>query len=662
VKRIPWALAALAGLGLTRLLPDTGVGLWLRLLFATLVLLAPGALVARALRQPGPSATFVWALAALGLGLGFVILIHSALWVSLVVIGIVAVLATPFALLRAPAAPPRFTVSLMLLGLVFGMLLWHVAGTLQGDALFHLARVRKLDAFGDLHLGTVDEFRDGGLHPGYAFPLWHGFLALVAKLAGVDAAPVVLHEPSILAALAFGVVYESGVRVFDSIAAGAAVLIAQVSLISLAPGHGGSYLFLSLPPTASRQLVVPAVIALFFLALRAASNTVLLGYLAAVAAGGAALAFIHVTYAIFLCIPLAGYLVARTLLVRREVVRNAIALAALGIPSVAIALWVHSIARTSESLTPNDVELRRSLRHYMSELDVFSLHRYRLAPEVLSRGGAVAVAALVAVPLAVFATRRRWGAFVLGGTLAVLCLVLPGFVFPHFADVVSLSQARRAAGFAPFAFAFAGGIVVLAGLVRVLVLPIALGAGIGLQLAWPGDFGYGLREGGPALAAWIAFYGGAAALVIGIFWWWRGRLGHQNLVPLAALAFTIPVIVHGFSHWTSRPVSHRYDLTPGLVEAVRRLRGETVYADAETSYRLAAYEPVYIAVAPPEHVADTKANRRQQRVRDLQRFLRTGDPAIPRKYGARYLVVRGDEPRLGRPIYRDSTFELASLR
>ena len=36
---------------------------------------------------------------------------------------------------------------------------------------------------GDLSLAPVDEFADGGLHPGYAFPLWHGFLALVAKVA-----------------------------------------------------------------------------------------------------------------------------------------------------------------------------------------------------------------------------------------------------------------------------------------------------------------------------------------------------------------------------------------------------------------------------------------------------------------------------------------------
>ena len=50
--------------------------------------------------------------------------------------------------------------------------------------------------FDELLLERVDEFVDGGLHPGYAFPLWHAFLALVAKLAGVDPADVVLHEAS----------------------------------------------------------------------------------------------------------------------------------------------------------------------------------------------------------------------------------------------------------------------------------------------------------------------------------------------------------------------------------------------------------------------------------------------------------------------------------
>ena len=118
---------------------------------------------------------------------------------------------------------------------------------------------------------------------------------------------------------------------------------------------------------------------------------------------------------------------------------------------------------------------------------------------MISRGGAVAVAGLALVPLAAFAARQRWAAFVLGGTLAVLGIELLPWVFPHFADAVSVSQARRLAGFVPISFALAGGTAVLTAMVGPLVLPAALAAGIALQLAFPGDFGPGLEEGGPAL-------------------------------------------------------------------------------------------------------------------------------------------------------------------
>src|SRR6185312_5411485 len=101
-------------------------------------------------------------------------------------------------------------------GALLGLLLWHVAGHVGGDGFFHLARIQKLLAFGDLSLGSTNEFPDGGLHPGYAFPLWHGFLALVAKV----------------------------------------------------PGHAGALTALALPATASRQLLVPAALALALEAVR----------------------------------------------------------------------------------------------------------------------------------------------------------------------------------------------------------------------------------------------------------------------------------------------------------------------------------------------------------------------------------------------------------
>src|SRR5207253_7370830 len=129
-------------------------------------------------------------------------------------------------------------------------------------------RVRKLDAFGSLHVRSVDEFADGGLHPGYAFPLWHGFLALVAKLAGVDPTQVLLHEPSAITPVAFAVAYEAGLAVFRTVWAGVAVLLAALALGALAPGHGGTFALLAQPGTLDRQVLVPAALTVFFLTVR----------------------------------------------------------------------------------------------------------------------------------------------------------------------------------------------------------------------------------------------------------------------------------------------------------------------------------------------------------------------------------------------------------
>ena len=53
---------------------------------------------------------------------------------------------------------------------------------------------------------------------------------------------------------------------------------------------------------------------------------------------------------------------------------------------------------------------------------------------------------------------------------------------------------------------------VLAALVGPVVVPLALVAGIVFQVLYPGDFGYTLQTGGPALATWFALVGTIAAL------------------------------------------------------------------------------------------------------------------------------------------------------
>jgi hypothetical protein len=104
-------------------------------------------------------------------------------------------------------------------------------------------------------------------------------------------------------------------------------------------------------------------------------------------------------------------------------------------------------------------------------------------------------------------------------------------------------------------------------------------------------------------------------------------------------------------------------LTPGLVRA---LRGDVpkrgvVFSDLETSYRIAAAAPVLIVDAPPEHVADTNQNRPYERRKDVLAFYNTGDMAIPRRYGAQWVVIARTQPhpqiKLA-PVYKDARFSL----
>lgn len=655
------AFAAVPVLFVSWLLPSEGLGLWIRLAAATLVLLLPGLLVARVLRRPGPGAALAWSIALVAGALAITFAVGGSIGLTLALVLAAGAVALPFSFrkrVRTARLPGGAAVALA--GVVLGALLWGIEGVVRGDAIFHLGRVRKLLAFDSLSLHAVNEFKDGGLHPGYAFPLWHGWLALVAELAHVDPTKVVLHQPSILAPVALLVAYEAGRTVFSSAWLGLAAMLAEVGLIAFAPGNGGSYTSLALPGTVARQLLVPVALTMFFAFVRGPSWQLALT-LAAVAMD---IAFIHPTYAMFLAIPLGGYVVARAVLVRADVRRDVVALAAYCAPVLLVFAWLAPIVADTLSHNPSKAEKASQLKHYAHDLVVHSQSSFHLEPGMFARSGAIALAALVLVPLAGFASSRRWSAFVLGGSVVVLALELWSLVFPHFSDLVSLSQSRRAAGFFPFAFAFAGGTAVAARFLSWAALPVALAAGIALQLAYPGDFG--TFHSSPSIGAWIALFGGIAALAIGAV---RRGPPLERTGPLAAAAvalFVLPVVVHGFSHWSAAATRDRSALSPGLVHYLRTEvpQRSVVFADLETSYRISGYVPVYVCNAPPAHVANTKANRPAVRRADYLRFLRTGSLAIPRACGAGWLVLRRGEQvarveaQGARLVYRDENFSV----
>lgn len=631
--------------------------LLVRLAAATGLVLAPGAIAARAVGVRSTSATLAWGLGIVFGAMGVVFLVHASLTLALVLLLVGALAAAPFAIRRRVVPPIPGRPAVWVAGAVLGLLLWHVAGEIGGDGLFHLARIRKLAEFSDLSLSSVNEFADGGLHPGYAFPLWHAFLALVAKVAFADPAEVVLHEPTVLAPLAVLVAYEAGYAVFRRVTPAAAAAGAAVAIAAMAPGNGGAYTALALPATASRQLLVPAALALALAAMRTPSA----GLLTSAGLASLVLAVVHPTYAIFLWIPFVGFLAVR-LAWRREPIRSgALALGALVVPAGLFLAWLVPVVRSTASVSPDAAERARAFDQYAGQLRG-SVDHFSLAPQVFGRAGAVAVAALLLIPLTALASRRRWAAYVVGGSLAVFAMTLVPWLFTPFSDVVSVSQARRLAGFLPFGFAFAGGVGVLASLLGPFAAPFALAAGVLLQWQYPGDFGYTVEQGGPAWATWIAVAGALVALVAGLL---RPRsVGVAAAVASALLL--LPTFAHGLSDWSPSAERRPSPLTQGLVEALRTTvpAGEIVFSDLESSYRIAATAPVYVCNAPPGHVADTKRNRPYVRRAQWRRFNRTGELGIPKRCGATWLVLDRErfDTKLALPVaYRDGRYILYRL-
>jgi hypothetical protein len=668
--------AAAALLGIARLAPETGFGLWLRLAAATLVVLLPGMYVARCLGQRSAIATFPLSVTLVGAGLALAFAVGGSLDVALVFELGVGALTFTWSLLGRQIEPAWLPGSarlargaLAVAGLGLGAGIWFVQGAFTGDAFFHLGRMRKLDALGSLSLHDVGEFAHGGLHPGYAFPLWHAWLALVARLAGVDPASVAAHESSVLVPLALVLAFEMGWAIFRSTGVALAVVFAQVALKAFAAGHAGVYPFLWQPATVATQLLLPAAVALFFHFVRKPAWP--LGVV--LAATSASLALVHPTYALFLAIPLAAYVLARTLLTRGTDFRSGVvAFAVFALPMALAFLWLEPVVKQTIPVSPGPKQLAANLYHYRHDLVGWhSLTRYSLAPGRIDRNGSVAVAALLLAPLALFARRRRWSALVLGGTVAVLGLELWPLVFPHFADAVSLSQARRASGFVPVVVALAGGAAIVSRFSRTLALVGGLVSGIWLQVAYAGDFGLRAARTEPAIVVWIALYGCIAALVLGTFLA-RRRADPLPVAPrdrgvttaLAVLLFVLPVVVHGSSHWTPQTKHDKDALTPGLIHFLQRdvPARSIVLGDLGTSYRVTAFAPVYVVAVPPTHAANTRPNELGKRRLAVLRFLAHPTVTVPQRWRAQWVVLTRKERVQAlegdglRPVYGDGRF------
>ena len=652
------------------LLPNGGPFTAVKLAISTwATLILPGAVILRLLGWPASPAAALTGCAAwsvTALAPGFVLMLATGGGVPVIVLWLLGVVGAglivgrgkPFAM-DVRLTPTFFWFAAGVAG--FAALMWVGSWNNVGDAVEHIARMRKITEL-DPAAHHLDELGllppDTGLHPGYAFPLWHATGAAVVWLSGIEETVMFRFWPTALIPFVAAAVYSAGRSMFGCRAAGFATCIGYLGAFAFPIGVG-YFSQISYPGYICIFLFWPLIVERTFTYLREGGREPLW----TAAAASFAVSAIHPSYSPFMILLIGAFLVARFVMARDrrdDVRRLGLMLGAVTVPFLLFLVWLFPAADSSAST------VSRAGEHFVTIVNMNG-GQVSMRADWLTRGGPIAIAALVCIPLAAAATRTRAAAFVAGTSAVVILILIVPYFFTPFAHVMSISQGRRFLFYLPFAFALTGGALILARF-RWFAVAGALLLGAWLHHVWPGDFKYMLRDPGPGWLAWVAAAG--ALVVIGLGATKKLNLRYGNGWALAiVIAFVLPAAVvgiHGMKQY--RPEPNR--INDNLIAAVDQYvgRDEVILGLPKTAYRLDAQAPVYIVAAAGGHGGDTVVNHHSERRLDAKTFFDSKDPvelqAILDRWDPQWVLVRKDLPyprefmQQYTPLYEDKLFAL----
>ena len=226
------------------------------------------------------------------------------------------------------------------------------------------------------------------------------------------------------------------------------------------------------------------------------------------------LAVVHPTYAIFLWIPFAGFLAVRCGVAAGQDSAGRSRARRTRVPAGLFLVWLVPVVRSTASVSPDAQERARAFDQYAGQLRG-SVDHFSLAPQVFGRSGAVAVAALLLIPLDGARLQASLGGLRRRGVASDLYdHARPVAVHAVRRHRLAL-PARRLAGFLPFGFALAGGMGVLASLLGPSRPRSRSRPGSSCSGSSPATSATG-STGRAAWATWIAVAGALVALVAGL--------------------------------------------------------------------------------------------------------------------------------------------------
>lgn len=614
----------------SQLLPEGPLPTALGLTLATiLIVFVPGLALLRAFGWPDtPSALLalsaIWSIAMVGLSLwaGFALETHVS--------GAIMILAvlTLGAIAAGHGRPlPRYERADILpfavafgVGCLFALVVaWDpVASVTAGDWIEHLGRVRKITSLP--RLSSLEAIQivapETGLHPVYAFPLWHGSMAYIASISGLDPGSVVLHISVLLAPLAAVAAYHAGLMVFGSRRLGLAVLAAQLAWAAF-PWRVGGFFRQSYPGFVSVTILFPIALALLFAHLRRRDPHTL----AALAVTALLISVLHANYIPLLLIPVGAFLALHAWMERnRGTLRRVIEVgAALVVPFLLFLPWIWPWA--SAAGTSLDPAYRRAyaINHFVTLLDLNG-DSIRMSADAFLRGGGALVLATGLVPFCVLAIRRRWGAFVVASFLTTMVVLLTYPGFRALSELMNIGQSRRLLYFLPVPFAIVGAALVLSRHRAAPVIAPVLGTVV--WLLYPGESSYAMVKPGPGWLAWLSLAALAAGVVFAVVRRLDVNLAPTSLAALTASLAVAPVLAgNAIGELPERQTAAQL-LPPGFVDEFndRVPPGANVFGNPNDMWFLVALSPIDANAVRRGHGGDTTIALLHDRYNDAMSF------------------------------------------
>jgi hypothetical protein len=518
---------------------------------------------------------------------------------------------------------------------------------------------------------TTQTFIHGSAHPGYLIPVSHFAAAIIAEAAGTDANRVYWVLPTLVVPLMALTMAGLGRALLGTRVAGVLVAAAWVFAQLLIVTHPPFWIagVAMWPGEICLYVVLPLLSAVWLNAV-APETEVFARRISLVLLGVFTLLVLalHASYAVWIAIPIGGYLLGWLLFGERPRanVTRYHAPAALAVAAPAgVGLWLlmGAAKRIGSNGDRGGASAADDFRFFHHVL-VGHLHSYRLRSDYLVAYGGFPLLGLLGIVLMLRHPRRRVTWYVSVPAVLVLVVSQVPQLFTTFARVALISQAIRLGTVLQTEVGLAALVLAIGGLAgagwasratpsgrtRLTIAAVATAGGAFIVHAWGPlvwRFAHETMPGWPVVMLTVVGVGAVAALSIARA---AGRApGWMNLgsrdaaaaltrsgalsagVALVVIASPLAVrgaiqLAHAAEH---RPagiasVDRLASLDPAVQRVLRAQKpGQVVLALPNDSFAVQGVAALYTTSYPKVNTANTRRNDRDQRIADTNQFFRT---------------------------------------